>query len=149
MTWIGEFDLRAVVLGLALGLILVRAPLRARSGRHYGSALWRSIPWELMSTLSVFAGLLVVVPLLDAWASSFGLLPGPGSLEFWGISSAAALAGMLTTFPVQYWMDRRGRAALPGFRIAEAEKVRTTEIAAMAAGSLGLLAAGLLVMGAF
>ena len=102
-----------------------------------------------MSTLSVFAGLLVVVPLLDAWASSFGLLPGPGSLEFWGISSAAGMAGMFTTFPVQYWMAARGRVALPGFRIVEAKTVRRTEIAAMAAGSLGLLAAGLLVVGAF
>ena len=72
-----------------------------------------------------------------------------GAVEFWGISSAAALAGMLTTFPVQYWMAARGRVALPGFRIVEAKTVRRTEIAAMAAGSLGLLAAGLLVVGAF
>jgi len=148
MTWIGEFDLRAVVLGLLLGLVLVRAPLRARSGRRYGSALWRSIPWELMSTLSAFAGFLVLAPLLDGYGSSFGLLPKPGSLVFWGISSAAALSGMLTTCPVQYWMVRRKRIAMPGFHIAETDKVDRTEVAAMAAGSLGLLAAGLLVIGA-
>ena len=148
VTLAGEFDLRAVVVGFLLGLVLIRAPLRARSGRRYGSALWKSIPWELMSTLSVFAGFLMAVPLLDGYASSFGLRPEPGSLVFWGISSSASLVGMLTTFPVQYWMARRGRVAMPGVQIVETEKSRKFEIAAMATGAMGLLAVGLFVVGA-
>jgi hypothetical protein len=150
VAWFGELDLRPVVFGLLLGLLLVRAPLRAGSIRSYPRSLARSLPWELVSTLSVFSGiLLAMVPLVNAYGSLFGLEPSPGSLVFWGMSSAAGIAGVITTWPVQFWMVRRRRAAVPGIRIENPVKVRMSEMVALGIGSLGVLAVGLLVVGAF
>jgi hypothetical protein len=150
VAWVGELDLRPVVLGFVLGLLLMRAPLRAVSIRRYLPAVGKSVPWEVITSLSAFAGiLLAMVPLSEAYVEAFGLQPTPGSLAFWGICSAAGLAGLITTYPVQVWLVRHGRAALPGLHIEDPVRVRVAEIAALATGSLGLLAAGLFVIGAF
>jgi hypothetical protein len=150
VAWAGELDLRPVVFGFLLGLLVVRAPLRAGSIRRYLPSVGRSVPWELMTTLSVFAGiLLAMVPLSGAYSAAFGLQPEPGSLPFWAICAAAGLAGLVTTYPVQVWLARHGRVAVPGLHIEVPARVRVAEIVALATGSLGLLAAGLFVVGAF
>ena len=150
VAWVGELDLRPVVFGFVLGLLLVRAPLRAGSIRRYLPAVGKSVPWELMTTLSVFAGiLLAMVPLSDAYVAAFGLQPEPGSPAFWGICVAAGLAGLITTYPVQIWLTRRGRVAVPRLRFDDPVRVRVAEALALTTGSLGLLATGLFVIGAF
>jgi hypothetical protein len=104
----GAFDLRAVVVGLVVGWLLVRVPLSLqRSGRTIRRTVLESAPVEFISAGWAWAGMIVVADVLGvAYLEQFGLEAEFGSLPSILIAVGAALAGSLTTIPAQLWLGR-------------------------------------------
>jgi CubicO group peptidase (beta-lactamase class C family) len=106
-------------LPLAIGLLLMRAPLLAsRQGGHYGLAVYHGALAEVISWNLAFAGMFpTAVFLLDRW---FPQTVEMGSPMFLITIALMAMAGLVMVYLYDVWAARRGFAGWPGRWTAEA-----------------------------
>ena len=88
------------------GLLIFQALfMKSMLGGNYFVAIKKTIFSETVSMNMVMVGMIPVM------AIGRGLIPGgddPKGLMFWGIASAATLAGGLTAYPINSWLVRSG-----------------------------------------
>lgn len=86
-----------------------QAPLvSARAGVSYWTALRRSLVVELVSTVLVMGGMILVLTILPDQVWFFST--NPTSPLFWSLISLSALAGVLIVYPLNAWMVHRASA---------------------------------------
>jgi hypothetical protein len=100
-------------LPLAIGLLLMRAPLLASwQGGRYALALYRSVLAEIISCNLAFAGMLpTAIFLLDRW---FPQTVEIGSPMFWITITLMAMAGVVLVYLYDVWAAHRGFVGWPG-----------------------------------
>ena len=142
------------VAGFAFGLLIFQALfMKIIMGGSYASSVRRTLLPEWLSMNVLMGGMLPVMSILmrrDPTAMH------PGSLRFWGVMSAAILAGAVAAYPVNVWLVANGlkhgmgsTAVLghggeaAGRHMAPRRTASRAEIAAVTFGSVIALLVGL------
>lgn len=112
----GLWSLLARFYGFPLigGLLAFHSPLwSSLSGGSFWKGLRRNVLFDILFTNTTLVGMFPTsCILMDLCGRRLGLR-GPGNVLFWGIIAAGALAGVLTAYPLNAWMTRRGFAWWP------------------------------------
>lgn len=94
------------VMAFVIGLLVFQALfMKSMLGGDYLKAIKKTFFAETVSMNMVMAGMIPVMAIMR------GRIPGgddPQTLVFWGISSIATMAGMITAYPINSWLVGSG-----------------------------------------
>jgi hypothetical protein len=94
------------VAGFAVGLLLFQA-LCMKSA--FDGSYWRAVRGTFLpETVSMNAVMAGMIPVMIILMSRDMSAMEPTSIRFWGTMSLALLVSMVTTFPVNWWLVKRG-----------------------------------------
>lgn len=94
------------VAGFAVGLFVFQALcMKPSFNGSYWSAVKSTLLSEMLSMNAVMAGMIPVMVILMSRDMS---TMEPSSVRFWGTMSLAFVVGTLTTYPVNWWLVKRG-----------------------------------------
>ena len=135
------------VAGFAVGLFVFQALCMKPS---FDGSYWRAVKGTLLAeTLSMNAVMAGMIPVMVILMSRDMSAMEPSSVRFWGTMSLAFVVGTVTTYPVNWWLVKRGlkhgmggeaRARL-GHSVSAASKLAATFLTlAMLAGGVALAA---------
>lgn len=94
------------VAGFAVGVLVFQA-LAMRS--TFGGDYWRAVRGTLLPEgLSMNAVMAGMVPVMVIFMSRDMSAMDPTSVRFWGTMSLATVVGTLATYPVNWWLVKRG-----------------------------------------
>jgi len=110
MSWLrppmGVELLAEYVAGFAVGLFLFQAPcMKSSFNDSYPRAVRGTFLPETLSMNAIMAGMIPVMIILMSRDMS---AMTPASVRFWGIMSLAFVVSTVTTFPVNWWLVKRG-----------------------------------------
>lgn len=93
------------VAGFAVGLFLFQAPCMKSTFDSYRRAVRGTFLPETLSMNAIMAGMIPVMIILMSRDMS---AMAPTSVRFWGIMSLGFVVSTVTTFPVNWWLVKRG-----------------------------------------
>ncbi len=94
------------VVGFAVGLFLFQAPcMKSTFDDSYRRAVRGTFLPETLSMNAIMAGMIPVMIILMSRDMS---AMAPDSVRFWGIMSLGFVISTVTTFPVNWWLVKRG-----------------------------------------
>jgi len=94
------------VAGVAVGLFVFQALCMKPS---FDGSYWRAVKSTLLAeTLSMNAVMAGMIPVMVILMSRDMSAMEPSSIRFWGTMSLAFVVGTVTTYPVNWWLVKRG-----------------------------------------
>jgi hypothetical protein len=133
------------VAGFATGLFLFQAPCMKST---FDDRYWRAVRGTFLpETLSMNAVMAGMIPVMFFLMSRDTSAMQPNSVRFWGTMSLAFVVSMVTTFPVNWWLVKRGlKNGIGGEeRACLRHSVSATSKAAAMFVTLAMLAGGVVV----